>query len=351
MEIGYLLPVSSSEALFAAVINYSYDDFNDLAERKRDVPNIVGMTSYTFKDYLFFPGDPPSGSEEMSILENYFNTELYMYANRNKLSYENVMSKIVDSQGIDITYNVISQYSSNQEELSLPPKDAVPPMLETKFWPQTAKELKYAFCPDKIQEMDVKKIGNYEDTTLGLGLRKCYSIKGTSQEIQDVFNSVFTSKENGIGWNLNNSVIEVISDNSGEPVDLGNNINLKSPGAIYRKEGPLKMGTFTVGSGGGEATPLFLLAGKGSITINNSGNNEVRAYLVALGEDGKINPLNNDSPLLIKGGLAVKEFSPENIPVSGGYIAYNTELDPTDKDNNSFKYYIGVVLGPKGGRL
>ena len=177
--------------------------------------------------------------------------------------------------------------------------------------------------------MEIKKIGEYKDSTLGLDLRKCYSLTGNSQEIQNILNSEFISSVNGIGLNLNNLVIEVASNNA-EPLDLGSNMNFKSSGAIYRKDGPLKIGAFS--NVMGTDIPFLLLAGKGSINISNSGNNEVRAYLVALGEGGEIKLLNNDSELLVKGGVAVRNFSPENIPAKGGYLVYNSAVDPTDKD-------------------
>ncbi len=340
MELGYLLPKSSSEAIFAAVINNRYDYVND-------VQKAYNEDARTLSNLLFCPnGLPEEGSEEKNILDQYF-FELD-YANGNDLSYENVMSKIIEHQGYDVTYDVISQYSNNSDNLTIPPKltsDSVPRYEEKVFWPQFFDELKYEYCPDSVQTMEIKKLGEYKDTTLGLDLRKCYSLTGNSQDIQNILNSKFISSVNGIGLNLNNIVIEVASANA-EPIDLGSNMNFKTAGAIYRKDGPLKIGAFT--NVMGTEIPFLLLAGKGAININNSANNEVRSYLVALGEGGEIKSLNNNSELLIRGGVAVRNFSPENIPLNGGYLVYNSAVDPTDKDK-SLDQYIGIAIGPKGG--
>ena len=93
---------------------------------------------------------------------------------------------------------------------------------------------------------------------------------------------------------------------------------------------------------------MLLLAENGAISVENGGKSEIRAYLMALGEGGTVKALRKDSPLNIVGGMAVKEFSPENIPDKGGCLIYNKSLDPTHMD---FFSYLGVVFGPKGGGL
>ena len=83
------------------------------------------------------------------------------------------------------------------------------------------------------------------------------------------------------------------------------------------------------------------------IDLDNS-ENEIQAYLVALGEGGTIKANNADSPLLVRGGIAVSELEPDNLPKAGGYMVYNLAFDPV---GDNFLKYFGIAIGPVGGEL
>ena len=90
------------------------------------------------------------------------------------------------------------------------------------------------------------------------------------------------------------------------------------------------------------------LTRNGAITLNNSDSNDVNAYLIALGEGGTVKVENQSSAIRVRGGMAVREFAPENIPNGGGYIAYNRAFDPLKVN---FLKYFGLAIGPVGGEL
>jgi hypothetical protein len=192
--------------------------------------------------------------------------------------------------------------------------------------------------------MEVPKIADIDDSTFGLSLRTCYEITGESENIGQILRSCFGSKSNSSDLNLNNCVYK-LSPNSGSLILK--NLNINTPGAIFSK-GPITVGNFLTNNKDANNSPLLLLAENGAISIDNGGKSEVRAYLIALGEGGTVKALRKDYPLSIIGGMAVKEFSPDNIPNKGGCLAYNLALDPT---KDEFFQYFGVVFGPKGGGL
>ena len=348
IEMGYLLPKNSSNVIFAAVVNYNRkDDYNQAAGREDSESGIEGIAAFTFENFLFFTNGFKDGYDEGKILQDYFDNFIKYSGNTNEISYREVMSKIKENQTIDVTYDVISQYSSNSL-ISLPPQDTVPRINETTFWPNRFESSDSGvLSQDCIKKMDISRIGDVKDTTLGLSLRRCYKIKGSSEDVQKQLKFLFNNLNETNQWNLNNLVVEVDSDSESDPVNIGSNLNIKSPGAIFRKNGPLEVGFFNQ-TENSEESPLVLLTGNGDIGVNNTSNRDVRAYLIALGENGTIKANIANSPLHIVGGIAVNKFSPENLPKKGGYLAYNQLLDPTQQ---TFCNYLGVALGPRGGGI
>ncbi len=346
LEMGYLLPVSSSESLFAATIGIGdAQDDTEYESLKKNYSSETG-NKYSFENFLFFSDgydfENDSDNKGADALQNYFEKLDYSVDNISAVDYYKVMSKS-NTRSIDVTYNIISEYSKNNEEISLPPDPSVPDVNNTIFKPSGnfGREFKLGFLPESIGKIDVSGIGKAEDSTLGLSLRTCYEISGSSDGIQSLLNSYFGSNSNGSDLNLNNLVYKVTSDSGNVRFS---NMSINSAGTIY-SDGPIDVGVFLPPPENHDNTPFMLLAEKGAITVNNSGNKEVRAYLVALGEGGTVKADRKDVPLLINGGMAVKEFKPENIPDKGGYLVYNSELDPT---HEGFIKYLGVAVGPKG---
>ncbi len=348
LEMGYLLPRNSSDVFFAAIINLNKEEFD---EERRTLMTILqenpGFVKYNFDKYLFVPDGFPMENSEKDILQEYFSSIKYINTeNPNGVAYKTVMSKVVEDQFIDVTYDVVHQYCNNTSNNSLPPeKSSVPRINDLKFWPSNEKP--YDDFPENAKSMQIKDIGSVEDKTLGLNLRKCYKLKGSSEKIIGFLDTNFGSnKEGGFGWNLNNLVYEVESEGDSGEIDLGIIKRINSPGSIYCNNGSLKVDSYSETYYNEKS--LLLLSANGAISINNSEKSIVPAYLVALGENGTVKKLNDDAALNIKGGMAVKDFTLESIPKKGGYLEYNTQLDPTKE---TFKECIGVALGPRGGRL
>ena len=344
LEMGYLLPVNSdSEALFAAVIGLSKDEYNSLKEEREYSSN---KDNYTFENYLFFSEgydfDSDKDKKGADALQEYFEKLPYSVQDSRKVDYYKVMSK-TNYRSMDETYNIIAQYSKNSEDISIPPTSSVPDVTDYKFSSQnkyTSRPLKKGIMPDEIMNLDISEIGKTSDSTLGLSLKTCYKITGSSSGIENILKANFGT---GSDLNLNNLVYKVKADDGSVKFT---NLRIHSAGSIY-SEGPITVGPFMPNDGDEYEAPIMLLAEKGSITVNNYGNNAVRAYLVALGEGGTVKTKNTDAPLFIRGGMAVKEFKPENIPNKGGYLEYNYRLDPLE---DSFVDYLGVAIGPKGGK-
>ena len=346
LEMGYLLPVSSSDSLFAAVIGVGDDtEFKSLKENY----STENGNKYSFENFLFFSDgydfESDSGNKGADALQKYFEELEFTVNDVSSVDYYKVMSKS-NTRPIDVTYNIISDYSKNNEEVSLPPSTYVPDTNNSIFNPSgnyTGKEVKLGHgIPETVGKIDVSEIGKTEDSTLGLSLRTCYEISGSSDGVQSILNSYFGSRSNSADLNLNKLVYKVTSDSGNVRFS---NMNINTPGTIY-SDGSITVGAFLPPTDDTIKAPVMLLAGKGPITVNNSGNNEVRAYLVALGEGGTVKADRKDVPLLINGGMAVKEFKPENIPDKGGYLLYNSELDPLKED--FVDKYLGVAIGPKG---
>ena len=344
LEMGYLLPVSSSDSLFAATIGIKDDtEFDSLKTNYSSEDN-----KYSFENFLFFSDgydfESDSDNKGADVLQDYFKNLEYSVNNISAVDYYKVMSKS-NLRSIDETYNVIAGYSKSNEDISIPPSPLVPKTNDLTFQPQntekfTSKPLQLNDFIKNIGSLKISEIGKTEDKTLGLSLRTCYEISGSSDGIQSILNSYFCSNSSDL--NLKNLVYKVTPDSGNVRFS---NMSIKTPGTIY-SEGPITVGTFLPPTGDAVNTPVMLLSEKGAITVNNSGNHEVRAYLVALGEGGTVKADRKDVPLLICGGMAVKEFNPENIPDKGGYLVYNTELDPL-KEDFAIRY-IGVAIGPKG---
>ncbi len=344
LEMGYLLPVSSSDSLFAATIGIKDDtEYDSLKEKFTSEEN-----KYSFENFLFFSDgydfESDSDKKGADALQDYFKDLDYSVSDISAVDYYKVMSK-ANFRSIDETYNVIAGYSKNNDDISIPPLPFVPKTNDLTFQPQntdkfTSKPLVFNEFMKNIGSLKISEIGKCEDKTLGLSLRTCYEITGSSDGIQSIMNSYFCSNSSDL--NLNNLVYKVTPDSGNVRFS---NMSIKTPGTIY-SNGPMTVGSFLPSPEDTVKTPVMMLSERGAITINNSGNNEVRAYLVALGEGGTVKAERKDVPLLITGGMAVKEFKPENIPDKGGYLVYNTELDPLRED--FIQKYIGVVIGPKG---
>lgn len=113
--------------------------------------------------------------------------------------------------------------------------------------------------------------------------------------------------------------------------------------AVMVKKGPLELPTRLQVSKGGilvvkgeikvsggitcETTDVVLtLASFGGDIVLESGNDEVQAFLVALG--GTIKPGKLNTPVKIKGGMAVSRLKPTDWP-AGARITYDTRYDPS----------------------
>ena len=167
----------------------------------------------------------------------------------------------------------------------------------------------------------------------------CFSVKDES-----------SSGENSVKkLNLANSVLEICSDNESLEINLGNiALNATSSGAIFSKN---SISVPNANDLNATLNPtlktLFVLSSKGEIRLKNIDNNFYNAYFAALGTNGKINfPKNDGDSVKIKGGIAVKDFSPNELSPKGGLIKYDVLLDPT-KDI-FYNKFVGVVIGPKG---
>lgn len=348
MELSYLLPVNSSNAIFAAIINYPDAEAYTEASRESnegDASNLVA--GYTFDDYLYFVKDNPYENmslEDAQVLESYFGSLVFEDpANQYAISYRNVMSKIV-MRPIDESYDVIAQYSANSNQINLPPQNYVPKATVTKFGYEGFATLEnFSRLPDVVRNIEIPDIGKVEDKSLGLELRKCYELKGTSEEIRNALRFEFGSSSSGYGLDLNNLVYKLTPNE--EYVNLESNLSMKSAGTVF-SEGTVRVGSFAKSQGAEEA-PLLILAESGNILLDNS-ENEIQAYLVALGEGGTIKANNADSPLLVRGGIAVSELEPDNLPKAGGYMVYNLAFDPV---GDNFLKYFGIAIGPVGGEL
>lgn len=348
IEMGYLSSVNSSNILFAAIINHSKSSFDrakdELDNEDPELAEIAGTFDYV--PYLYFSsGDPSQSSEEgadrwADVLDSYFSDFTYTVDNDpNAVSYFNVMSK-VDKRSIDDTYDIISQYSQNHNEVNLPPHSVVPRYSEMKFKPSALNASSFENLDSVLKTMEIDKICDVSDSSLGTKLRVCYEIKGSSEDIVNALNSEFRSLS-ATGLDLNNLVYKVTPTD--ESMNLSGLRAMISPGTVY-SDTAIKVTSLS--SASSDENPLMIMSGKGAITVD--GGREVTAYLVALGEGGSVKPANPSQKLCIRGGMAVKEFYPENIPNQGGYLAYNTKLDPT---KNSFNSFMGVAFGPKGGGL
>lgn len=375
LEMGYLLPVNSnSSSVFAAVRNYTDKDSyieasntniaNGTHGRRRlreNLPNNIlpreddyiyddGALAnrFPYENYLFFPGSDDIPMELYEIIKGYFEELDYMKTDDSQsVSYSKVMSK-VQERSYKETYDVISNYSGNSNEISLPPKGSSPENSDDRFYFDSAASEKMSLgnleqAIKDVKSLKISDIGRVDDTTLGLNLRTCYLLKGNSEEISNALLSAFGSNTNGFGLNLNNLVYKL--ESSDETANIGESLCIKSPGTIFSK-GPIKIGGFAKTSDS-DGNPLMVLAGKGSITIENNDSSEILAYLVALGDGGSVKVGNPNAKLCIRGGMAVDELSPDCLPKAGGYLAYNLKLDPTTE---LFNNYIGIALGPKGGR-
>ena len=351
LEIGYLLPVNSDsdtvDSIFAAVIGLSGEEYKELQKKgKRDISD----EKFTFENNLYFSGgyDFESDTDNgwAKAIQSYFNELPYEVDGDSGADYYTVMSKAT-YRDMDETYDIIAQYSNDDENVNIPPTSSVPKITDLRFLPQNSNfssKFPSGILPSKVMNMEVPKIADIDDSTFGLSLRTCYEITGESENIGQILRSCFGSKSNSSDLNLNNCVYK-LSPNSGSLILK--NLNINTPGAIFSK-GPITVGNFLTNNKDANNSPLLLLAENGAISIDNGGKSEVRAYLIALGEGGTVKALRKDYPLSIIGGMAVKEFSPDNIPNKGGCLAYNLALDPT---KDEFFQYFGVVFGPKGGGL
>ena len=356
LELGYLF---KNESLIAAVKNcpsqgnYDYlmrpdvslpmEDLNDLMDKWPGIGYRLiierGVTYY--KNFFLFKGDYKYSehTDEWNIYDNLIQNSLtYNSQSSNKVSYKTIMSKCV-GQTYDETYKTIVNYNSGST-IKLPPNVSAPSVGDVTFEPSNltfnGAGLSSGIMPepDKVKKMKIPEISEVGDKTLGLQLRKCYRIQSP-----DEFINYFTLSD---GLYLNNLIYEINSD---ADVSLGI-LNTKTPGAIYSNSS-ITVGNFPQASNSDDA-PILILSKDGQIYINNSNANLVRAYLIALGDNGSIKANNPNEKLLIKGGIAVKQFDINNLPTAGGCLEYNLNLDPTKEP---FGKYLGIALGPRGGLL
>mgnify|MGYP003290174415 CR=1 FL=1 len=346
LNMGYLLPKNSSNVFFAAVVNYTSKESHREANEDGEVVHtyntegISGISDTNLDKYLYTPNGFNLETTDANNVQAYFDRLTYEDStNPYAVSYSNVMSRI-SYNSIEEVYDLIAQYSSSND-IGYPAPPSVPKPNVTQFG---TAELELGPLPAEMKNIEIPSIGEVEDTTLGLGLRTCYELKGTSEEIINSLRTEFGSYSDSFGIGLNNLVYKLKP--SDEPMNLGDGLNLKSAGTIYADNG-LRVGTI-VNADDAESNPLMLLTRNGAITLNNSDSNDVNAYLIALGEGGTVKVENQSSAMRVRGGMAVREFTPENIPNGGGYIAYNRAFDPLKVN---FLKYFGLAIGPVGGEL
>ena len=356
LELGYLF---KNDTLIAAVKNcqtqgnYDYLKRPNLSMPQEDIEDLIdrwgefgykiiierGLTYY--KNFFLFKGDYKYSQheDEWGIYDSLIQNNLaYNSSNSNRVSYKTVMSKFV-GQTYDETYKTIVNYNSGSA-IKLPPNVSAPALNDNTFEPSNVtfngSGLNTGIMPepDKVKKMNIPDLSEVEDKTLGLQLRKCYQVKSSEDFIK-----YFSFSD---GLYLNNLVYEIKSDND---VNLAI-LNAKSPGAIYCNNS-ITVGNFPQ-TNNSDDSPLVILSKDGLIYLNNSNSNLIRAYLIAIGDNGSVKANNPNEKLLIKGGIALRQFDVNNLPQAGGCLEYNLNLDPTKE---AFGKYVGIILGPRGGQL
>ena len=350
LEIGYLLPENSDsdtvDSIFAAVVGLNKKEYEDLQSKGL---SDISEDKFTFENNLFFSEgydfESDSDKSGAKVIQSYFNKLPYKVEGDSVADYYTVMSKSA-FRDMDETYDIIAQYSNDDENVNIPPKSSVPKITDLRFLPQNnfSSNFPSGILPSKVMNLDIPKIADIDDSSFGLSLRTCYEITGDSESIVQNLKRCFGSNSSPSDLDLNNCVYKLSPDSGSLSI---NNISVNTPGTIFSK-GPITIGNFLYSNKDAEKVPLLLLAENGAISIDNSGKSEVRAYLIALGEGGTVKAIRKDSPLKILGGMALKEFSPDNIPDKGGCLVYNEGLNPI---GDEFKDYWGIVFGPRGGGL
>lgn len=334
LEICYLADYATKSPV-GAMISLGPTDYTNACSQASP---IAGMSSLFVENKLIHMPSGPSalGVQDLHELEPVF-LNIPWASSNGGICYYTIMSKI-DECSYNETYDLIAQYTSTNQKIDIPPDDAAPKTSELDF----RREIEGI----DTRNIEIDKIADSSDTTLGMARRICYEVKpGKDENAFDLISQYFC--HNGSHrLNLGNAVMRVVTGGSG--MVLGNDLGRHTGGNLI-VDGPVTVGSFEPLTGSSMDPPLMITAEKGAITINNSGSNGTFAYLMALDPaGGTIRYANPNSPINLVGGIAAHTLDPAAI-AGGGNLTYNLNLDPTNSD--FIKKYVGVVIGPPGGEI
>jgi len=334
IEICYLADASSKVPV-GAMISMGSSEFE---AAKSQGTGIQGITStYVDNNLIYMPnGSSEFGDQGMHELEPVFNPIPWLSTD-GSLCYYTIMSKVDDCSYNEI-YDMIAQYTSTNQKIDIPPSDASPLTSERLF----QEEINGI----DTRNIEIDKIADGDDTTLGMARRICYEVKvGDGENAFALLKEHFCHNKSQ-RLNLGNAVLKVVTkNNAGMTLDDGLG---RHTGGNLIVDGPVTVGTFEQANSAFEP-PLMITAEKGAITVKNSGTNNTPAYLMALDKSaGEIKYSNPNAPINLVGGIAAHTLNPANI-AGGGSLTYNINLDPVNPDFTS--KYVGVVIGPAGGDI
>ncbi len=334
IEICYLAD-HSSKVPVGAMISMGSSEFQ---AAKNQGTGIQGMTTtYVDNNLIYMPnGSSEFGDQGMHELEPVFNPIPWLSTD-GSLCYYTIMSKVDDCSYNEI-YDMIAQYTSTNQKIDIPPGDAAPLTSERLF----LEEIKGI----DTRNIEIDKIADGDDTTLGMARRICYEVKvGDGGNAFTLLQEHFCHDKSK-RLNLGNAVLKVITkNNAGMTLDDGFG---RHTGGNLIVDGPVTVGTFEQANSVLEPL-LMITAEKGAITVKNNGTNYTPAYLLALDKStGEIRFSNPNAPINLVGGIAANTLNPANI-AGGGSLTYNINFDPVNPDFTS--KYVGVVIGPAGGDI
>ena len=342
LELSYLIPASGNEPPVGAVIHLEKKFYDKYSGKKRNIiPGKLQDIGKTFmKDVfvdknLIYPAAPPDavlGVPNLQELGDFF-AALPYFSTGGNISYYEIMSKVATCSYSE-TYNLIFQYTKDNQNINIPPPPAVPETNDMEFG--------LPVMGIDCEKLKIDQIAAAKDTTIGLSKRVCYEINpGKGEDAFQLLKNNFCMAKNS-DFNLANAVVRVKT--GGKGLKMGNDLGSNTGGTVI-VDGPVEVGTFRIRDSA-EKAPLMIMAEKGAITVRNTGQHPVLAYLVALDKtDGQIKTTSSKTPLNLLGGIAAHTLDPDALE-GGGTIIYNQNLDPTA---DAFGANIGVVIGPPGG--
>ncbi|KAF1080887.1 MAG: hypothetical protein GQF41_2701 [Candidatus Rifleibacterium amylolyticum] len=334
LEICYLADASTKVPVGAMISMGS----NEYRAATSQASNIAGMSTLFVENKLVHMPNGPSalGVQDMHELEPLF-LSIPWLSTDGSLCYYTIMSKVDDCSYNEI-YDMIAQYTSTNQKIDIPPSDAAPLTSERLF----LEEINGI----DTRNIEIDKIADSDDTTLGMARRICYEVKvGAGEDAFALLKEHFCH-DNSLRLNLGNAVLKVVTGNNAG-MTLADGLGRHTGGNLI-VDGPITVGTFEQADSAFEP-PLMITAEKGAITIKNNGTNSTLAYLMALDKTaGEIRYSNPNSPINLVGGIAANTLNPANI-AGGGSLTYNINLDPVNPAFTS--KYVGVVIGPAGGDI